>query len=124
MMNTADYEMMKSSQLVLMDDLCNIIHIVRSSGTYSTSSTETRSMVSGVVCGFQFTNGQITKGGQVLLVDYDAVLRLPSSQPVFVTDEVQLMEKGDTMVSGTFRPASNPVVNSSVQRVLLKRVAP
>lgn len=107
-----------------MDDLCNIVHITRSSGTYSTQGTETRVMVSGVACGFDFTNGQIKKGGQVLLVDYDAILRLPAAQSVLVTDEIQLSEKGAYMVSGTFRPYSQPTVNSTVQYVPIKRIAP
>jgi hypothetical protein len=107
----------------VMDDLCCIVHVSRSSGTYSTQSTETRTMVSGVACGIQFTNGQLKQGSQVLLIEYDAILRLPSSQPVLITDEIQLIEKGVTVISGTFRPVSYPVVSSSVQHVNLKRVA-
>lgn len=79
-------------------------------------------MVSGVPCGFDFTNGQLRQGSQVLLVEYDAVLRLPSNQPLLITDEVLLIEKGVTVVSGTFTPVSYPTVNSSVQKVNLRRV--
>jgi hypothetical protein len=112
---------LKQHQNDVMDDRCNIVHITRSSGTYSTQSTETRSMVSGVACGIQFTNGQMRQGSQVLVVDYDAVLRLPASQTILLSDEVQLIEKGDYLISGTFKPTSYPTVSSSVQRVLLKR---
>lgn len=119
--STSQIQRNQSLQTDAMDDLCHIAHITRSSGTYSTQSTETRSLVTGVACGIQFTNGQIKQGGQVLLVDYDAVLRLPANQPIFVTDEIELVEKGEYVVTGTFRPASNPVVNNSVQRVQLKR---
>jgi hypothetical protein len=78
-------------------------------------------MVSGVACGFMFTNNGIRQSNQLSLVEYDALLRLPDDQPVLITDEIQLLEKGEFMVSGTFRPASQPVVNSSVQYVQLKR---
>ena len=114
----------QSLQMDAMDDLCHIAHITRNSGTYSTHSTETRSLVTGVACGIQFTNGQIKQGGQALLVDYDAILRLAASQPIFVTDEIELVEKGEYAITGTFRPASQPVVSSSVQRIHLKRVTP
>lgn len=105
-----------------MNDRCNIIHVTYSSGTYSTKGTESRSMVSGVACGIQFTNGQIRQGTQALVVDYDAVLRLPASQTVLLSDEIELVEKGDYLISGTFKPYSQPVVSSSVQHVQLKRV--
>ena len=105
-----------------MDDRCNIVHLTFSSGTYSTQGTETRVMVSGVACGIDFTDGQIMERGQVLLVDYDAILRLSASQSVLLTDEIQLMEKGEFLISGTFKPSSQPVVSSSVQHVQLKRV--
>lgn len=110
-----------SVQSDAMNDRCNIIHISLSSGTYSTQGTETRSMVSGAVCGIEFTGGQIVERGQTLFVEYDAVLRVSASQPIFVTDEIQLIEKGVYVISGTFKPYSQPVVNSSVQHVLLKR---
>jgi hypothetical protein len=106
----------------VMDDLCCIVHVTRSSGTYSTQSTESRTMVSGVACGIQFTNGQLKQGAQVLLIEYDAILRLPSSQAVALTDEILLIEKGMTEISGTFRPVSYPVVSSTVQHVNIKRV--
>lgn len=123
-LNTATLQRLKNYQAETMDDRCNIVRVSFSSGTYSTQGTETRTMVSGVACGIEFTGGQIKQGGQVLLVDYDARLRLRADQPVFITDEIQLIEKGEFIVSGTFRPYSQPVVNSTVQHVPLKRVTP
>lgn len=117
-----DYSRLASVQADAMNDLCNITHVTFSSGTYSTQGTETRVMVSGVPCGIDFTNGQVVQRGQALLVDYDAILRLSASQSVLLTDEIQLVEKGEFVISGTFRPSSQPTVNSSVQKVPLVRV--
>lgn len=121
-LQTGDYSRLASVQADAMNDLCNITHITFSSGTYSTQGTEARVMVSGVPCGINFTSGRVVQRGQVLLVDYDAILRLSDSQPVLLTDEIQLVEKGEFVISGTFKPYSQPTVNSSVQKVPLKRV--
>jgi hypothetical protein len=112
----------KVAQESNMDDLCNIVHVTRSSGTYSPKGTETRTMVSGVACGIDFTNGVVRQGNQVLVVDYDAVLRIPATYSILPSDEIQLIEKGNYQVSGTFKPNSQPTVSSSVQKVELKRI--
>ena len=117
-----DFARIANIQSDAMNDRCNILHITRSSGTYSTQGTETRVMVSGVACGFWLTDGQVMERGQVLLVAYDATLRLQATQTIGLADEVQLIEKGEFMVSGTFKLSGNPTVNSSVQHVKLKRV--
>ncbi len=116
-----DFSRLANTQLESMNDLCNIRHISFSSGTYSTSVTETYSSVTGVVCGIDFTNGKLDQRGQVIFVDYDAVLRLPASQYVAINDDIELIEKGEFMISGTFKPFSEPTVNSSAQHVPLKR---
>lgn len=105
----------------VMEDLCHIHHISFSSGTYSTKSTEVRTSVTGVACGVQFTGGRLVQRGETILVEYDAILRLPANQPIFMSDDIELIEKGETIVSGTFKPFAHPVVNSTVQHVQLKR---
>jgi hypothetical protein len=118
-----DTSRLASVQLDAMNDLCNISHIARSSGTYSTQGTETRTTISNIPCGIDFTNGQVRQGGQVLVVDYDAILRISATQTVLPSDEIQLLEKGTFTISGTFKPHSQPTVNSGVQLVPIKRVA-
>lgn len=118
-----------AEQSAAMDDLCNIYSITRSSGTYSTQSTEVRNIrASGVACGIKFSDNTFRLGrttqsiaGDVLLIDYDVMLRLPASQVISIGDEVQLYEKGQFLVSGTFTLIAAPVVNSTVQRVGLRR---
>lgn len=117
-----DYSRLASVQADAMNDLCNITHVTFSSGTYSTQGTETRVIVSGVPCGIDFTGGRVVQRGQALLIDYDAILRLSASQSILLTDEIELIEKGTFLISGTFKPYSYPVVNSTVQHVTLKRV--
>lgn len=117
-----DYSRLSNTQAEVMNDLCNIHHISFSSGTYSTKSTEVRTSVTGVACGFQMTNGRLVQRGQTIVVEYDALLRLPANQPVGIADDIELIERGEFVVSGTFKPFSTPVVNSSVQHVQLKRV--
>jgi hypothetical protein len=60
----------------------------------------------------------------MVLVEYDVILRLLSSQIVNLSDNIALVEKGVTAVSGTFVPFSTPVVNSTVQHVQLVRKMP
>lgn len=117
-----DYSRLSNTQAEVMNDLCNIHHISFSSGTYSTKSTEVRTSVTGVACGFQMTNGHLVQRGQTIVVEYDALLRLPANQPVGIADDIELIERGEFVVSGTFKPFSAPIVNSSVQHVQLKRV--
>lgn len=112
----------KAAQNSNMDDVCHIHHITRSSGTYSTQGTETRTSVTGVACGIDFTNGTVRQGQQVLVVDYDAVLRIPATYSILPSDDIELVEKGNYQISGTFKPNSQPTVSSSVQKVTLKRV--
>lgn len=121
-LQSRDYNRLGDIQNVVMDDLCNIHHITFSSGTYATKITEVDVVVSGVACGFHMTNGSITKLGETLVVEYDALLRIASSQPIGINDKIDLIEKGVTVVSGTFAPYSSPVINSSVQHISLKRV--
>ena len=116
---------LKKVQGLVMDDMCNIFSVSLSSGTYSTSVTKTRTLVvSGVACGIQLTNGQIVQRGEIRFVDYDCMLRVQSDLTVKMTYEFDLIDKGNTVISGTFIPASQPVVNSSVQKIKLKRIIP
>lgn len=123
-MPNVDLSLLKSLQNEVMDDLCNIYHVSLSSGTYGNTVEARDIFVSGVPCGIKFTNGQVVSRGQVMLVDYDVVLRIADDIPVLTTDEFDLVQKGDFVVSGTFNVYSAPVVNSSVQHVNLKRQAP
>lgn len=112
----------KNVQRRAMDDLCNIYRVSRVSGTYSDDETEIVTGTFSLPCGIEFTSGQIKDRGQVLLVDYDAVLRLPLEPAVNVTDRIELIEKGDTVISGSFMVHAYPKFNSTVQIVQLKRV--
>src|SRR5688572_22858345 len=107
----AELDKKKSARASHMGDICHIIHVSRASGTYSTQGSETRTMVSGVACGIDFTSGVIRQGNQVLVVDYDAVIRLPATYTVLPTDEIKLTEKGNYEISGTFKPNSQPTVS-------------
>lgn len=116
---------LKQQQISVMDDLCNVFSVALSSGTYSTSVTKTRTLVvSGVPCGIQFTNNQIIQRGEIRFVEYDVMLRVQSDLTVKMTYEFDLIDKGNTIISGTFIPTSQPVVNSSVQKIKLKRIIP
>jgi hypothetical protein len=90
-------------------------------GTYSDNEVSIRTGTFSVPCGFYFTNGQIKEAGQVKMVDYDAVLRLPTNQPIYITDEVELVEKCMVHVSGTFLPTEYPEIGATAQIVHLKR---
>lgn len=121
-LNARDYQRLASIQTDTMQDLCNIYHVTLVSGTYSTQIRESTVLVSGVVCGFHLTNGSVFIRGQALTVEYDAVLRITASQPIGLNDTFELVERGNFQISGSFKPFSMPVVNSSVQHVQLKRI--
>jgi hypothetical protein len=112
---------LQSLQSAAMDDVCHVISVTLSSGTYG-NTVETRAYVySGTPCGIEFTNGKIIRRGETEFVEYDAILRIANDKVILMTDEIELIEKGVTVISGTFKPHSAPVVNSSVQKVLLQR---
>lgn len=128
----AELTKLQSEQSFAMQDLCHIHHISRASGTYGTHSSQTRTSVTGVACGIEFPKdlvrnlkqGNVQTSPQLLIMDYDCILRLTATQPILLTDEVELVEKGEFLISGTFRPVNPPTVNSTVQKVQLKRVVP
>lgn len=116
-----DFTRLADVQADAMNDICHIHHITFSSGTYSTKSTETRTSITGVACGIHFTGGQLVQRGETIFVEYDVILRLPANQPVLLDDDIELVEKGIYLISGTFKPYSMPTVNSSIQHVQLQR---
>jgi hypothetical protein len=114
-----------SVQAEAMNDICHIYAVSFASGTYGTKITETRTLrVSGAACGLDYADGSVMRGNGLVFVDYDVMLRLPASQVISSGDEVELIEKGAFVVSGTFVLASPPTVSSSVQHVKLKRQTP
>lgn len=119
----SDSELSKlmDTQASAMGDLCNIHQVSFASGTYGSQTEETRTTVSNVPCGIQFTGGGIVQRGQILLVDYDVILRLAPDVEVGMEDDITLIEKGSIVLSGTFKPFAHPTVSSTVQHVLLKR---
>jgi hypothetical protein len=118
----AEFDKLKATHADSMQDLCHIQRTSMVSGTYGNSVETLTYAHSGTFCSFQFVNGTIRQAGQILLVDYDVTMRIPSTVTVGLRDEVTLVEKGNTMVSGTFRPSELPMVNEMVQYVKLKRV--
>ena len=122
--SNASLDRLKKKQAFVMDDLCNIYHITLVSGTYGNSQEVRTASHLNVSCGIEFTNGKIVQSGQVMFVDYDCILRVADDVTILENDEVDLIEKGMFAISGTFKPYSAPVVNSSVQHVQLKRTTP
>lgn len=123
-MPNLDLASLKRAQLDVMDDLCDIYTVSRSSGTYG-NNVETRAYsYSGTHCGIRLTNGQVMIRGQLQFVDYDAILRVADTIVVHEDDEIELRQKGKFLISGTFKPYSAPVVNSTIQHILLKRQTP
>ena len=125
-LDNTTFSRLKQVQYEGMNDLCNIYHVSYATGTYSTDETAMLTGTFNVECGFVFNNGSFRafREGQSdpAVLDYDVLLRVPSTQPIFLDDRIELVQKGNSLVSGTFSVASAPVVNSSVQHVLLKRV--
>lgn len=119
-----DFSRLATTQQEAFNDVCHIHHLTLSSGTYSTKVTETRTSITGVHCGIKLTGGTIVQRGETIFVEYDAILRLPASQSVAINDDIELIEKGEFVISGTFKPYGMPVVNSSIQHVNLKRGVP
>lgn len=113
---------LKSSQAESMQDTCHIQRVTYASGTYGNSTESLAYIASGTLCSFQMILGTIRETNQLLLVDYDVMMRIPSTVGVRLDDLVTLVEKGNTMVSGTFAPHGQPIVNEMVQYVKLKRV--
>jgi hypothetical protein len=119
----AELNKLKASQRESMQDLCHIQRVTYVSGTYGNNVEQLAYLVSGTTCSFQFMLGTMREANQVLLVDYDVMMRIPSTIGIRLDDKVTLIEKGNTMVSGTFSPHTQPIVNEMVQYVMLKRVA-
>ena len=111
----------QKAQSDVMGDLCTILRTSYVTGTLSDDDVSLATGTLQGVCGFYFTNGQIKQNGQILLVDYDVVMRLPIWTPIFLHDQIVLVEKGTTTVSGTFTPTELPEIGATVQTVHLKR---
>ncbi len=118
----AELNKLKASQAESMQDTCHIQRPTLSSGTYGNTTENLAYVHSGTLCSFQMMQGTLKSAGQILLIDYDVSLRIASDVDIRVADEITLVEKGNTLVSGSFRPYSHPIVNEMVQYVKLKRV--
>jgi hypothetical protein len=121
-LSDGELDKLKASQAESMQDICDIYRVTYSSGTYGNNVETLSPVATGTLCSFQFAVGTLRQSNQVLLVDYDVMLRIPSTISVRLDDKVTLREKGNTMVSGTFSPYAPPIVNEMVQYVKLKRV--
>ena len=102
--STAQLQRNQRFQLDAMDDKCHIQRITLSSGAYGNTTEARIYIASGTVCGIEFTNGKIVQRGETQFVDYDCVLRIVDTVSVLMTDEVILVEKGEFLISGTFKP--------------------
>ena len=118
----AELDKLKASQAESMQDTCHIYRPSYSSGTYGNNVETYAPIATGTLCSFQFMLGTIRETNQLLLIDYDVMMRIPSTVGVRLNDQITLVEKGNTMVSGSFSPHGQPVVNEMVQYVKLKRV--
>ncbi len=117
-----ELDKLKASQAESMQDTCHIYRPTYSSGTYGNNVETLVPYSTGTLCSFQFMNGKMSSDGQVILIEGFWSLRLPSTIPVRIDDEIVLVKKGNTMVSGTFMPSEPPVVNEMVQYLKLRRV--
>ena len=118
----AELDKLKASQAESMQDTCHIYRPTYSSGTYGNNVETLSPVTTGTSCSFQFMLGTIRETNQLLLVDYDVMMRIPSTVGVRLDDQIILVEKSNTIVSGKFAPHAQPIVNEMVQYVKLKRV--
>lgn len=117
-----DYAAYKHMAEDSFEDICNILHTSYTTGSYSDDEVAVITGSYNVSCGFYMTNGQMRKSGQLVLVNYDAIVRLSLEQTVDIDDQIELVQKGGQLVSGTYVPQSPPEIGPSVITVRLVKV--
>lgn len=111
---------MRAAQESHMNDVINITH---RTPYYSNGETLYSGVVqSGVACGFNFTEGIEIDRGQVIVVDYDAYVRLPLGTTIDINDWVTLTTLAGVTMSGyTFEVFEYPKFGTTALVVDLKR---
>lgn len=76
---------------------------------------------SGVACGFNFTEGIEVDRGQVIVVDYDATVRLPLGTSIDINDTVTLRTLAGQVHTEVFEVFEYPKFGTTAMIVDLKR---
>lgn len=75
-----------------------------------------------VPCGFAFESGSRREGPELVVIEYDATLRLPVDVELHVGDEVTLTELAGLTYSIRFELVKEPVLGTTSNNVLLRKL--
>ena len=120
MITLAQISALKDVQESHMGDVVTIINNTVTQDSYG-DVVYSGVTVSGISCGFEFTGGKKYEKGELVLVDCDAVVRLPVTTTINSDDTVILTQKAGVTHNQTFTVMESPRYNSSVIHVNLKR---
>lgn len=111
---------MRAAQSSHMND---VIDIENRTPYYSNGETLYSGVVqSGVACGFNFTQGVEIDRGQVIVVDYEAEVRLPLGTVIDINDKVTLTELAGETHDEVFDVFEYPRFGTTAKLVRLKRI--
>lgn len=111
---------MRAVQASHMNDVVDIENITVYTDTYG-DTIYSGVVQSGVACGFDFTGGKEYDKGQVIVVEYDATVRLPLDTTIGINDNVTLKQLAGESHSEVFEVFGYPRYGTTVMIVPLKR---
>lgn len=118
--STEQLTSMRATQASHMNDTVNIIN---RTPFYSNGETLYIQVVqSGVACGFDFTGGKEIDKGQVIIVDYDADVRLPLGTEIGINDWVVLTTLAGEEHDEVFEVFEAPRFGTTALHVNLKQL--
>lgn len=117
---TEQLDAMKAAQHSHMNDVVNITNITYTTDQYGdvVSSGVTQS---GVSCGFNFTEGIEIDKGQIIIVNYDAEVRLPLDIMIDINDTVTLVTLAGEAHNEVFEVFQYPKYGTTAKLIALKR---
>jgi hypothetical protein len=113
----------ETSQVNTYNSKCNIQHITISKDAYGDVTESISSTDSNINCGFYLTGGMIFYRNSIILVEYDAVIRLPLTQTIRINDKIVITSILGTTTNITFKLNEYPEIGESCTVIKLKRVS-
>ncbi len=103
-------------------DSCTLDRVVTSGNSYG-EIIQSWVSDSEIQCGLEMTGGIEKVSGEVIVVERDAVIRLPLNTLIDIRDRITLTKKYGITVSGIqFEIISLPKIGASAMRLDLKKV--
>lgn len=120
-LSSTDFSRMQSTAISGFTDKYKKITVTTTLDDYG-DSVVSESLGSELGCSFKLTNNIERRGGELVSVVWDAVLRIPLTQSISKTDKIKITSVAGKTVDYTFEVYGDSEIGKTIQQVKLVRV--